>query len=53
MKFWDASTILLLLVTEPTTKVMQTLAQKDPTMLVWSATEVECASAIARLDRGA
>ena len=30
---------------------MQALAQQDPTMLVWWATEVECASAIARLER--
>jgi hypothetical protein len=39
--------------TEPTTKVVQTLAEKDPTMIVWWATEVECASAIARLERDA
>lgn len=51
MKFWDASAIVPLLVTEPTTKTMQSLAEKDPTMLVWWATEVECASAITRLER--
>jgi predicted nucleic acid-binding protein len=53
MKFWDASAIVPLLVTEPTTKAAQSLAEKDPTMLVWWATEVECASAIARLERDA
>jgi len=53
MKFWDASAIVPLLVTEPTTKTMQSLAEKDPTMLVWWATEVECASAITRLERDA
>src|SRR5262249_25333107 len=37
--------------TEPTTKAVQTLAEKDPTMIVWWATEVECSSAIARLER--
>ena len=31
----------------------QALAEKDPTMIVWWATEVECASAIARLERDA
>jgi uncharacterized protein len=51
MKFWDASAIVPLLVMEPTTKAVQSLAEKDPTMLVWWTTEVECASAIARLER--
>lgn len=51
MKFWDASAIVPLLMTEPTTKTVQALAEKDPTMIVWWATEVECASAIARLER--
>ena len=50
MKFRDASVIVPLLMTEPT-KTVQVLAKKDPTMLVWWATEVECASAIARLER--
>lgn len=51
MKFWDASAIVPLLMTEPTTGTLQALVAKDPAMLVWWATEVECASAIARLDR--
>jgi predicted nucleic acid-binding protein len=51
MKFWDASAIVPLLMSEPTTKTLQALAEKDPTMVVWWATEVECASAIARLER--
>jgi hypothetical protein len=51
MKFWDASAIVPLLMTEPTTRSMQALAANDPAMLVWWATEVECASAITRLER--
>jgi uncharacterized protein len=51
MKFWDASAILPLLMTEATTKTLQALAAKDPAMLVWWATEAECASAITRLER--
>jgi len=51
MRFWDASAIVPLLMTESTTKTVQALAEKDPTMVVWWATEVECASAIARLER--
>ena len=32
---------------------MQAVAEKDPDMLVWWASEVECASALARLERAA
>ena len=51
MKFWDASAIVPLLVAEPATKAVQALASKDPVMLVWWGSAVECASAIARLGR--
>ncbi|MGQ0737351.1 MAG: type II toxin-antitoxin system VapC family toxin [Acidobacteriota bacterium] len=51
MRFWDASAIVPLLVAETTTKAVQGLAAADPAMLVWWASEVECASAIARLER--
>ena len=51
MKFWDASAIVPLLVAEPSTRPLQALAARDAAMLVWWATEVECASAIARLER--
>jgi predicted nucleic acid-binding protein len=51
MKFWDASAVVPLLVTEPETRAVRSLAARDSAMLVWWATEVECASAIARLER--
>jgi predicted nucleic acid-binding protein len=51
MKFWDSSAVVPLLVTEGATAGMQAIAAKDPSMLVWWATEVECASALARLER--
>jgi predicted nucleic acid-binding protein len=51
MRFWDASAIVPLLMTETSTKTLQGLAAADPAILVWWATEVECASAIARLER--
>ena len=51
MRVWDASAIVPLLMTESATKTLQELAAKDPAVLVWWATEVECASAIARLER--
>ena len=51
MRFWDASAIVPLLVEDPATRRLLTLAAKDPVMLVWWGTEVECASAVARLER--
>ena len=51
MRFWDASALVPLLVAEATTPAIQSLATADPDMLVWWAAQVECASAIARLQR--
>jgi predicted nucleic acid-binding protein len=51
MKFWDASAVVPLLITEPTTRSLQAIATEDSALLVWWATEVECVSAIARLER--
>jgi hypothetical protein len=51
MRFWDASAIVPLLVAEAQTRQVQALAADDPVMLVWWATAVECASALARLAR--
>jgi len=53
MKFWDASAVVPLLVAESTTPHIQSLASADPIMLVWWSTQVECASAVARLERDA
>jgi predicted nucleic acid-binding protein len=51
--FWDASAIVPLLVAEITTPQMQALAGRDSDMLVWWGSEVECMSALARLERAA
>ena len=53
MKFWDASAIVPLLVAESTTRSLQALANQDSDLLVWWGSQVECASALARLERGA
>jgi uncharacterized protein len=53
VKFWDASAILPLLVVESTTRSLQALANRDSDLLVWWGSQVECASALARLERGA
>ena len=51
MRFWDASAIVPLLVAEAATRRLQALAARDSGMLVWWGSEVECVSALARLDR--
>lgn len=51
MKFWDASAIVPLLVMEATTSFLQALARQDSDMLAWWGSQVECASAVARLER--
>lgn len=53
MRFWDASAIVPLLINEPSTKHLQALAANDTGMLVWWGSQVECASAIARLESDA
>ena len=53
MKFWDASAIVPLLVAGRTTGPLQAIAQRDPDMLAWWVSAVECASALARLERDA
>jgi hypothetical protein len=52
MRFWDSSAVVPLLVAEPMTSAVQAMLRDDPSLLVWWATEVECQSAIARLERG-
>jgi predicted nucleic acid-binding protein len=53
VKFWDASAIVPLLVAESATRSIQALARRDPDMLAWWGSQVECASALARLERDA
>ena len=51
MRFWDSSAIIPLAVAEASTTAMQAIAEDDPVMCVWWATEIECVSALARLER--
>ena len=53
MRFWDASAIVPLLVMEATTSFLQALARQDSDMLAWWGSQVECASAVTRLERNA
>jgi predicted nucleic acid-binding protein len=51
MKFWDSSAVLPVLVMEPMTHIVSEILADDRHMHVWWATEVECASSLARLER--
>lgn len=51
MRFWDSSALLPLLVPEERTALLTDLLHDDPAAAVWWATPVECASALARLER--
>jgi len=50
MRFWDTSALVPLLAEEPATPSVQRL-YSERRAVVWWATGVECASAIARLER--
>lgn len=51
MRFWDASAIVPLLLEEPGRDALLDQLDRDPTMLVWWGTPVECISAISRRER--
>lgn len=53
MKFWDASAIVPLMVSEQASSPLLDLLEQDPVMVVWWGTPVECVSAIARREREA
>jgi predicted nucleic acid-binding protein len=51
VRFWDSSAIVPLLLEDSARKDLLELLERDPSMLVWWGTPVECASAIARRQR--
>ena len=51
MKFWDSSALVPLLVEEELTSRLCELYLREDGILTWWSSEVECASAIARLER--
>jgi predicted nucleic acid-binding protein len=51
MRFWDSSAIVPLLVAEPASAAAMAEYERDREIVVWWATEVECVSALARLER--
>lgn len=53
MRFWDASALVPLLLDEPAQPALVELLKRDPGMVVWWGSLVECSSAIARREREA
>jgi len=51
MKFWDSSALVPLFAAERRTPAVQSVYTRDLEVVVWWGTLVECASAIARLER--
>ena len=51
MIFWDTSAVIPLIIDEPATPSLRGVLKRDPGMVVWWGTSVECASALARVRR--
>ena len=51
MRFWDSSALVALCLAQPKSKGARAALATDPELVVWWASVVECASAIARLHR--
>lgn len=51
MKFWDSSALIPLIVPEPETRALGGLLTSDPAVAAWWGSRLECAAALARLER--
>lgn len=51
MRFWDASALSPLIVTDAFSERAETLMHQDEDMMVWWGSRVECASSLARRER--
>ena len=51
MKFWDSSALIPLIVPEPETRALGGLLRADPAVAAWWGSRLECAAALARLER--
>ena len=51
MRFWDSSALIPLLVSEEATPAATSEYERDPDIVAWWATDIECASVLARLER--
>ncbi len=51
MKFWDSSALIPLIVPEPETRALGALLRADHSVAAWWGSRLECAAALARLER--
>jgi predicted nucleic acid-binding protein len=51
VRFWDSSAIVPLLVEEPASRAARAELGRDPVVVAWWGTPVECVSALGRLER--
>jgi predicted nucleic acid-binding protein len=51
VRFWDASAIVPLLLEEPRSGSVENEYRRDPEIVVWWGTDIECVSALARRER--
>jgi predicted nucleic acid-binding protein len=51
VKFWDSSALVPLILEQPRSREARDLLEQDDELVVWWASSIECASAIARLHR--
>jgi predicted nucleic acid-binding protein len=51
VRYWDSSALVPLLVAQPASGPLEKLFRADPEAVAWWGSEVECASALARLER--
>lgn len=51
MRFWDSSAVVPLVVPERASERVRRLHEDDPIIIAWWGAEVECVSAIARVER--
>jgi predicted nucleic acid-binding protein len=50
MKFWDSSALVPLMVEQTRSRQMMALLKKDRQQIVWWGSQVECVSAVSRLE---
>ncbi len=51
MKYWDSSALMPLCVDEASSPRLREIYRADPTVVTWWGSEIECVSALARLER--
>lgn len=51
MKYWDSSALVPLFVEETSSARMIRIYRSDPAVVTWWGSEIECVSALARLER--